>query len=963
MRKTKAIAVALTAAVLGALALAPAASAAFGLKAFDAAFTDANGEPERRAGAHPFAADTYLEFNYGPQEEGKLLPEGGDIKTTTLELLKGLAGSAVAAPPCSTLDFLGDAGTPKCAVSSIVGITAVRLNTPESEPVIANVHNLVAPPGVAARLGFQVLQIPVTIDVSVKQSPDHNIVARIPNAAQAATVFAAATQIWGVPADPRHDFARGSCRLQAFVPGEPRIVDGKLNLKRGAEAEAAPQCPAGTGEVPLLTLPRACQGPLATGYEIESWLGNREAGAQLTPAFTGCDASSLPFDPGISSQATADSAEAASGLDFEIEFIDEVDPGNDGLSDPDGIVQSDIKKTVVTLPRGVTVNPSIAEGLDVCTLADLDRETIGSAPGKGCPNGSKIGTVSVETPLIDQLIEGSVFLAEQDEPATAAEENPFDSLIAFYIVLKHPGLGVLVKVPAEVSPDPATGQLVTTVDDIPQVPFSRFRFHFREGQRAPLVTPPVCGAHTTRVEFSPWARPDEVVTRTAELQITRGVGGGPCPPGGVPPFEPGFQAGSLNNSAATFSPFLMRLTRADGEQDMTRFSATLPPGVLGKLAGVDKCPEAQIALARSKGGRAELRSPSCPANSRIGGTLGGAGVGSSLTYVPGSIYLAGPHRGAPLSVVAITPAVAGPFDAGTVVVRVALTVNPVTADVEVDGERSDPIPHILKGIPLKVRDLRVDVDRPGFTTTPTSCEESDTRATLFGAFLDLFSPADDVPVALRSRYQAANCSRLAFGPRIGLRLRGGTRRGANPSLVAVLRPRAGEANIERTVVRLPQSAFLDQAHIRTICTRVQFAADRCPKGAIYGRVAAFSPLLDEPLRGPAYLRSSSNQLPDLVFDLRGVVDIETSARIDSIRGGIRATFNRIPDAPLSRVVVRMQGGKKGLIVNSRNLCRGKSRANVRLDAHNGKRRVLRPVLRAQCKRGEARRRSRHRGVG
>ncbi|HEU4904608.1 MAG TPA: hypothetical protein VFT19_00625 [Solirubrobacterales bacterium] len=327
--------------------------------------------------------------------------------------------------------------------------------------------------------------------------------------------------------------------------------------------------------------------------------------------------------------------------------------------------------------------------------------------------------------------------------------------------------------------------------------------------------------------------------------------------------------------------------------------------------------------------------------------------------MPGTIYLAGPYNGAPLSVVALTPAVAGPFDAGTVVVRIALDLNPRTGEVIADGAASDPIPHILKGIPLKVREIRVSVDRPGFTLNPTSCDEESTRATLFGSNLDLFSAEDDVPVALQSRYQAANCSRLGFKPRLGLRLKGGTRRGGHPALRAVLRPRPGDANLEGTVVRLPRSAFLDQAHIRTICTRVQFAADACPKGAIYGYVRAFTPLLDEPLQGPAYLRSSNNKLPDLVFDLHGIVDIEASARIDSIRGGIRATFTKVPDAPISRVLVNMRGGKRGLIVNSRNLCKGKSRVNARLTAHNGKRRALRPLLRPQCKKKRKAKRNSH----
>jgi hypothetical protein len=692
---------------------------------------------------------------------------------------------------------------------------------------------------------------------------------------------------------------------------------------------------------------------MKTTYEYDSW---QEPGAFLfgelishdnseppnPQGMTGC--SKLGFNPTIESKPTTSQAESGSGLDFSVHFHDE------GLTSSTGIAQSDIKKAVVTLPEGMTINPSVGEGLDVCTPADLKRETLSAAPGEGCPNASKLGSVKLKTPLVEEEIEGSVFLAQEDDPATTEHgaENPFDSLLAFYIVLKNPTLGIIVKQPAKIEPDPKTGQLVTTLEDVPQQPFSSFDFHFREGARAPLVTPPTCGSYQTKAEFTPWANPEEPLTTTSSFQVTSGVGGGPCPPGGVPPFHPQFQAGAVNNNAGSFSPFDMRLIRQDGEQDMTKFSSVLPPGELGSLAGVGKCPDSAIATARGKTGRQELQSPSCPANSLIGHTLAGAGVGGALTYVKGQIYLGGPFRGDPLSVIAITPAVAGPFDAGTVVVQLALTLNPKTAEVEVDGAASEPIPHILKGIVLKLRDLRVYVDRPNFLLNPTSCDESSAKATLFGSYLNVFDPSDDKPVDLSTRYQAANCLNLGFKPNLALKLKGGTKRGGHPGLIANYTPRKGDANVKGLVVRLPRSAFLDQAHIRTICTRVQFAAKACPKGAEYGYIKAWTPLLEEPLEGPVYLRSSNHKLPDLVFDLHGLVNIEVATRIDSAHGGIRATLENLPDAPLSKVLLKMQGAKKGLIVNSRDLCGAVSKADVQFTGQNGKRFTSRPVMRADC---------------
>jgi hypothetical protein len=927
------------------LALAPSANAAFGLNNFDVTFTDKEGTPVTQAGSHPFAMTTSFGVNYSEPSPGKAFPDG-DFKDLFIEQAEGFVGDATAMPRCPTAAFSTIIELrSQCPDDTVVGQVAAAVESPINYSW-APVFNLEPPPGAQARLGFSILGVNVVTDVGVKQSPRYNILASLRGNPQPLPVFGAKFQLWGNPADPDHDRFRGNdCQPNVFELVAPSPAELEFEASKSS-------CPSGAENLPFLTLPRNCDGPGATAFQTSSWQepGKWVTGSALThddsippvpQSFTGCG--SLDFSPQINSQPTTDSAETGTGLDFDIEFHDE------GLKNPEGIAQSDIKKTVVTLPEGVTVNPSIGEGLGVCTPADYERESLEVAFGEGCPNASKIGTVSVETPLLANPIGGSVYLAQQDDPTSPGQENPFDSLIAFYIVIKDEAEQILVKVPAKVEPDPVTGQLVTTVEDIPQVPFSKFNFHFREGQRAPLVSPPNCGTYETKAELTPWARPNEVLTTTSAFKVTRGIGGGPCPSGGVPPFHPSFQAGAVNNQAGAFSPFLMRLQRADGEQDMTKFSSILPPGELGSLKGVEKCPDAAIDLAKSKTGRQEIASPSCPANSLIGRTTAGAGVGSALTYVGGQLYLGGPYKGDPLSVISVTPAVAGPFDAGTVVVRLALTLNSRTAEVEVDGANSDPIPHILKGIVLKVRDLRVAVDRPNFTLNPTSCDESSVKGKLFGAYLDVFSSSDDVPFDLSARYQAANCLNLGFKPKLDLKLKGGTKRGGHPGLTATYTPRPGDANLEGLVVRLPRSAFLDQAHIRTICTRVQFAVDACPKGAQYGFIKAWTPLLDEPLAGPVWLRSSNHKLPDMVFDLHGLVDVEVSTRIDSQKGGIRASLESAPDAPITKVVLTMQGGKKGLIVNSRDLCAGKSRANVEFAGQNGKEAKANPVMRADCK--------------
>jgi len=345
--------------------------------------------------------------------------------------------------------------------------------------------------------------------------------------------------------------------------------------------------------------------------------------------------------------------------------------------------------------------------------------------------------------------------------------------------------------------------------------------------------------------------------------------------------------------------------------------------------------------------------------SQIGRTLVGAGVGPALSYAPGRIYLAGPYQGSKLSIAAISTAKVGPFDLGTVVIRQALKVDSETAEVSTDGAASDPIPHILKGVVTHARDIRVYVDRPNFVLNPTNCERLAASSTVFGSGLDFGSLADDQAVNVGAPFQAADCASLGFKPKLSLKLLGGTKRSDTPRLRAVLEARKGDANIGRAQVTLPHSAFLEQAHIRTICTRVQFRAgggngEQCPKAAIYGRARAITPLLDEPLEGPVFLRSSDNELPDLVAALHSSkADFNLVGRIDSLNGRIRNTFETPPDVPVTKFVLEMQGGSKGLIVNSTNICKGKHRAIAAFRGQNGRRYDFKPQVKAKCKGSKA----------
>jgi hypothetical protein len=952
-----AILLVLACSILGA---APA-QAAFGAHNFDLRFANEDGSPATQAGSHPYALRTGIEFNskFDPRF-GQEFPEE-NVRDLIVQLPAGFAGAVVGLPRCATADFQDKKGNrPNCPDNTAVGAAKTQLSAGIFQ---SPVFNLTPPPGVAVKIGYWVFSTPVVIEVGVNQKPPYNVVSGLVNIPQTSPVFRGFLELWGVPAERVHDPYRGSCLSEGFIAGFEEF---------GSEGVCETNAP----EVPFFTLPTSCQGPVPVTYALDSWPspgallpGNEPdlsdprwvtGGIQthdnsqppIPQGFSGC--SKLGFSPTITAQPTTKAAESPSGLDFSLDLKDE------GLTSPTGLSQSNVKKAVVTLPEGFTTNPSLAEGLNTCTEADLARERVDSEPGAGCPNESKIGTVEVETPLLDEGVNGALFIAKP-------YENPFGSLLALYMVIKNPTLGIIIKQPLKVENNPVTGQITTVADNLPQLPFSHFRLHFREGTRSPLASPPRCGSYNATAVLTPWSG-GAPITSTDTFQLISGPGASGCPAGGTPPFHPELAAGTINNAAGRYSAFNTRITRTDSEQEITNFSIKLPPGVIGKLAGIPFCSDAAIAAAKARtgphGGEEEINAPSCPLASEVGRSLAGAGVGPSLAYAPGKLYLAGPYNGSSLSLVSITAAKVGPFDLGNVVVRFALKINPETAEVFVDATGSDPIPHIIKGIPLHLRDIRAYVDRPDFVLNPTSCERTSTASTVLGSGLNFASADDDVPVTVTSPFQAADCASLGFGPKLALSLEGGTKRGDTPAFKAVLTARKGDANIGAAQVTLPHSEFLEQSHIKTICTRVQFKegahpGEKCPAASIYGYAKAVTPLLDDPIAGPVYLRSSSHPLPDLVAALHnGQIDIDLVGRIDSVGSGqIRNTFEEVPDAPVTKFTLKMQGGKKGLLVNSTNLCKRTNKAIVDFTGQNGKRDVFNSALKPSNCKGKAKKKS------
>ena len=932
-----------------ALAMAPVADAAFGFKPGDEGFAvsalapDAAGAPgvpvaASTAGSHPYQ----LSFHVGLNEFGGF-PDG-DLRGLTIQLPPGLMLNPSAVPACAPQIFNTPRQSPfessrsgeSCPQNTQIGTVEVMTNAAGGEPRRFGVFNVTAPHGAAMRIGFSPYGAPIVLDAYLAAGSDNRYAYALSarDVPQTIDVKGFDLVLWGVPWAVSHNGERGNCLNEA----EPDFPWAKCST--GHPIAAPPKA--------MITLPVQCSPSLSFAASASSWQGagpvSRQAAnedsSSAAVAVTGCG--NVAHEPKPEAFLTIKRASAGSGYLFRLRS------DLSGLTEPAsfGRTPSPSRRLVLSLPPGTTVNTSVGAGLGVCTPAQFAAETAFSAPGQGCPDAAKIGEFKGSTPLFEgESLSGSVYLAQPGE-------NPFGSLLALYLVTRSQRRGVIVKVAGRVDANSVNGDLTVTFDDLPLLPYTDLEVNLRPGQRAFLVSPPRCGAVMSGVALTSWSAGGMSSTQIPS-EVNAGFDGGPCPTGS-PPFNPTAVTGGVNAQVAAYTSYFVRLSRQDDEQEITSYSLTLPKGITGRLAGIPFCPDSAIETARNRRGFAEIDSPSCPEASRVGSVDTGYGVGQALSYAPGKIYLAGPYKGQPLSLVTINAATIGPFDLGTYVIRSAFSVDPKTAQLRIEAGSSDPIPHIAQGIPLHLRDIRVYMDRHRFTRNPSSCQSSQMTSTLTGSGTNFEDPADDSSATVSRHFQLFNCLVLGFEPKLGLRLRGGSRRGAYPSLRATFAARPQDASLKRIGVTMPHALFLAQEHIRTVCTRPQFEAERCPGGSVYGKAVAHTPLFDTPLRGNVYLRSSANKLPDLVASLRsGAIRIVVEGRIGpGRRGGIEAFFDELPDAPIDRFVMTLFGGKRGLLVNSVNVCKRPPLASVKALGQNNVGAIFSSKLRGQCRKGK-----------
>jgi hypothetical protein len=722
--------------------------------------------------------------------------------------------------------------------------------------------------------------------------------------------------------------------------------------------------------------------------EYAGWAGsNWETYRTVSPATTGCE--DLEFEPGLELAPTSRVADDPSGLDVELSLAQNNDPPAAVAHDPGdaddpsagapghwrsqaGLATAHLKDSVVSLPVGMSLNPAGATGLRACGDGQISVRGFdnangrplfnngdpfnkdGGADGAECPDSSKVGSVEVDTPLLGESLTGEVVLGEPKSTNPTSGE-----MFRMFVVARNRERGLIAKIYGSAVASPKTGRLTATFANNPEVPFSDLRLSFKGGQRGLLATPPTCGTPGWASTLTPWSAAHgangAAVGQAGAFEVSRRCSFA---------FGPVMDAGVSTQQARASGVFSMHLTRHEGQQTVGGVSVGMPAGLLASVRGVPLC----TAAAAASGG--------CPAGSRIGSVDGAAGSGIPFVLErKGSVFLTEGYKGAPFGLSVVVPVEAGPFRGAMaldpIVVRAALHIDRRTARVRAV---SDPLPQVWHGIPLRLREVLVSIDRPGFMRNPSDCSPKRIVA-------ELSSPAGATATP-ESFFQAAGCSRLGFKPRLGMRLTGRrqVRSGRHPGVRARVRQGAGQAAIARARVVLPKTLALDPSNARALCefedgTKPDLEA-HCPAASVVGRATAVSPLLNRPLRGRVFFvknvridpdtGNAIRTLPMIAVALRGEIAVNLYGE-SSVRGPrLVTTFKEVPDAPVRRFALNLAGGRNGILVVTEtrrgriNLCKGRQIARSGMRAHNGRAHNRRVKIKTPCAKKRKHRARRHR---
>jgi hypothetical protein len=860
--------------------------APFGLSFFDVDTVEESGEPDTQAGSHPFELSASLGFTVAGREtpspsngESEAPLASGAPKDLELALPPGLVGDPRAVPRCSQKAFL-EGETLNCPLDTQVG-TVKPFFYGTLHSAVFPLYDIVPPPGQPAELGFSMSigHVPLFLEVQ-RRNGHYALTASLRDVPESGPLQGAILTLWGVPAAASHDDEREGTDGAGDTPAESCRPEAVSN---GSEVKMV-GCPSGAPPTPFLTLPSACQGSaLTAAVEDDSWespgppLERFPGEPVLAQSVGGCEA--LSFTPSLALTPETAQAGVPSGYTLDVHVPQDEDPG--ALATPD------LRRVVVSLPAGVVLSPSFANGLQACSPEQFEPpspEAHATAPAV-CPSASQIGTVKIATPLLASPLEGQIFLGTPAcSPCTPADARE-GRLIR--LLVQAQGSGVAIKLEGSASIDQATGQLTASFEELPQLPFEDVQLMFSGGANAALANPSsACG--------TPLAAGSRLTAYSSETAAE--PSSGPFTVSACPPlqFQPSFTAGTTNNQAGAFSPLTVTLSRGAQEEDLRSLSVQLPPGLLGLFSMVAPCAPAQA----QAGG--------CGAESQLGTATIVAGPGPDPLTLGGSVYLTGPYEGAPFGLSIAVPVVAGPLDLGEIIVGARLTVNPRTAALTVT---SDPLPQTLDGIPLQLRTVDLDIDRKGFVFDPTNC-----HALAIGGTID---SSGGVAAPVSSRFQAANCATLAFAPKPTALTHAHASRAGGAHLHVRIVFAHGQANLAKLDLELPRRLVVRLSTLQKACRVAVFDANPggCPAASVVGSATVLTPVLRAPLDGPVYVLSRGGKAtPEIALVLQGegvVVEVVGEAR--TRHGVVSAAFGSLPDAPISELDVLLDAGPHGLL--------------------------------------------------
>jgi hypothetical protein len=888
--------------------------APFALTSFQQFSTNPDGSPAEQAGSSPYETDT--SFTVSNSASGKVFRAAGVLSDFHVDLPPGLVGNPDAVPKCARAEFelrLAGEGNPVCPSDTQFGVALV---TPQGGSTVQlPIFNLAPPEGVPAQFGIASSKFVAFLDAGVHPDAEGEyVVSLAAREIQSQGFVGLDVSFWGDPADPSHSALR-------VYPGQdeagvgPHGEEGIAPIPSDVSPSAFLRLPTSCGVSQTLALSANSSEDPLSAVSLPNLTSTDEENNPVVMG--GC--STLDFSPSIEVTAETSATETPTGLEMNLRV-----PQNE---DPNGLAEAHLKDAVVTLPPGLTLSPSTTNGLETCSPAQIGIGSIAELERQpACPAASKIGDLEVSTPLFEHPLHGNVYLAQQKTVEGA--------LMGVYLVVDDPQTGILIKLAGHLElggqqgvSGLELGQVRAVFDNNPQFPFSDLKLELTGGPKASLVTPQTCGSANASSQITGWN--GTVATPSSNILSTSS--------GCIQGFSPAFTAGTAIKQAGAYSPFALTISREDGSQRLGLIDVTTPPGFSGNIAGVTICPnsglQAAERLSQPGDGAIEQANPSCPAGSDVGTVTATLGAGPDSISATGHEYLAGPYKGAPFDLVAITPAISGPFDLGVVVLRQGLYIDPHTGQATV---KSDPLPTVLEGVPLDVRSVAVNINRPGFTFNPTSCAPLAVTGTLVSTI--------GTNAAISSPFQAVNCESLKFKPGFAVSTAGKASKALGASLHVHLTypnaPQGTYANIKSVKVDLPKRLPARLTTLNKACLAAVFEANpaSCPTESDVGTATAHTPILNNPLAGPVFLVSHGNAaFPDVVMVLQGEGITLSLVGNTYIKNGITSnTFNSLPDAPLSSFELTLpQGPYSVLAAPSGNLCGQTLKMPTVITAQNG----------------------------